>query len=234
MSPTEESEGVVLAARKLGYHPPSAPKPLLTDVSIDLRAGQCGLVTGISGSGKTTLLRVLSGLAPGGGETGQVCVDGKMADTAARRRAVGVVFQQPSRHFVADTLVAEFTYAWPPADKEPREVRLRRAAEVQGCLALLGLASLPLDAKLDTLSGGQQRRVAIAAQLARQPHALLLDEPFAGLDWRSRQGLLPLLRAAARDTNRAVLIVSHDNEELRAVADAEWRMDVGGTCERIL
>ena len=131
------------------------------------------------------------------------------------------------------TLVAELSYAWPPANKEPREVRLQRAAEVQNCLALLGLAGMPLDTRLDTLSGGQQRRVAIATQLARRPTALLLDEPFAGLDWQSRRGLLPLLRAAAQDAGRAVLIVSHDSDELREVADAEYRMEVGGTIARV-
>ena len=138
-----------------------------------------------------------------------------------------------ARGSLADTLVAELSYAWPPANKEPREVRLQRAAEVQNCLALLGLAGMPLDTRLDTLSGGQQRRVAIATQLARRPTALLLDEPFAGLDWQSRRGLLPLLRAAAQDAGRAVLIVSHDSDELREVADAEYRMEVGGTIARV-
>ena len=138
-----------------------------------------------------------------------------------------------SASFTGVRRVAELSYAWPPANKEPREVRLQRAAEVQNCLALLGLAGMPLDTRLDTLSGGQQRRVAIATQLARRPTALLLDEPFAGLDWQSRRGLLPLLRAAAQDAGRAVLIVSHDSDELREVADAEYRMEVGGTIARV-
>jgi energy-coupling factor transport system ATP-binding protein len=104
------------------------------------------------------------------------------------------------------------------------------AAGLQAALADAGLSSLPLRAPLRSLSGGTQRRLALALQLARAPPLLLLDEPLAGLDARSRAQLLPLLSAAAQKA--LVLVVTHDTAELAPRASAgAWRMAPGGRLE---
>jgi energy-coupling factor transport system ATP-binding protein len=75
------------------------------------------------------------------------------------------------------------------------------------------------------LSGGQQRRLALAVQLIRQPHLLLLDEPTAGLDWSMRQQLVTLLAKLKKDWT--LLVVTHDAGDLLAIADRCWTLKHG-------
>lgn len=75
------------------------------------------------------------------------------------------------------------------------------------------------------MSGGQQRRLALAVQLIRQPHLLLLDEPTAGLDWSMRQQLVNLL--AKLKQNWTLLVVTHDAGEMMAIADQCWMIKQG-------
>jgi len=201
---------------------------------------------GRSGSGKTTLLSLLAGLCEP--SKGSVCVGDAAEHTPAPLRAqrVGCVFQFPERHFLGETLAQELTFGWPRAETagarcatlSPSRVfhashapapslSATRAADAQRVLRACGLAQLALDAPLRSLSGGQQRRLALAVQLLRRPPLLLLDEPLAGLDWRARVALLPLLCAVARSC--CVLAVTHDTQLLKPRATAgRWRMHAGG------
>ena len=77
-----------------------------------------------------------------------------------------------------------------------------------------------------SLSGGYKRRLALAIQLVRDPYVLCLDEPLAGLDWMARAEVTKLLANLRRE--RAVVVVSHDVEEIAPVADRAWRMGPGG------
>jgi energy-coupling factor transporter ATP-binding protein EcfA2 len=76
------------------------------------------------------------------------------------------------------------------------------------------------------LSGGYKRRLALAIQLVRDPYVLCLDEPLAGLDWMARAEVVNLLDKLRRE--RAVVVVSHDVEELAGITDRAWRMGQGG------
>ncbi|MDY7021816.1 MAG: energy-coupling factor ABC transporter ATP-binding protein, partial [Cyanobacteriota bacterium] len=89
----------------------------------------------------------------------------------------------------------------------------------------VGLAHLPLSTSPHSLSGGQQRRLALAVQLIRQPHLLMLDEPTAGLDWSMRQQLVSLL--ARLKTHWTLLVVTHDAADLMEVADWCWTLNQG-------
>ena len=196
----------------------------LEGVSLELAGGVCGLM-GQTGSGKTTLVEVMAGaLVP---DAGRVLVDG--ADAArgvgARRRAeaVGLVFQFPERQFFEATVEREVCFGLLARGAGEAEARER----AKGALAVMGLSLNELGERSPfSLSGGQQRRIAIASVLALRPELLLLDEPTAGLDPRSRAACLSAVRAAA-DAGATVVMASHDANALAAVCDRVVALEEG-------
>lgn len=175
----------------------------LDAVSLELSGGVCGLM-GRTGSGKTTLLEVMAGAtAP---DAGVVRLVGQ--------GEVGLVFQLPERQFFEPTVERELTFGLLARGVGAGEARGRAGR----ALALMGLSLDDLAHRSPfSLSGGQQRRVAIASVLALRPALLLLDEPTAGLDPRSRRDCLDAVRAAA--AGATVVVASHDANALAKVAD---------------
>ncbi|HCA61872.1 MAG TPA: lytic murein transglycosylase, partial [Synechococcales bacterium UBA8647] len=136
--------------------------------------------------------------------------------TARQRRWLsGLVFQFPERHFIGLTVGQELKLGH----------RRLSSERLQQALAQVGLAGLPLTQAPERLSGGQQRRLALAVQLLREPGILLLDEPTAGLDWSVRQEMVSLVGELARD--RLVLIVTHEPEGFDSVAGASYLLQQG-------
>ncbi|OLF05109.1 hypothetical protein BLA60_37655 [Actinophytocola xinjiangensis] len=177
---------------------------------LDVAAGETLAVLGPNGSGKSTLLRAIAHLGSAR-RTGTVLLDGRPAGTTDLRRAVAAVLQRPvlQRASVFDNAAAG--------------LRLRGVSRAEArrrawpWLAALGVEHLAgRDAR--GLSGGEAQRVAIARALAVAPGVLLLDEPFTGLDATTRADLLADLRAALDGQPAAVLLVTHDREEARALA----------------
>jgi len=99
------------------------------------------------------------------------------------------------------------------------------ADNAEAVLALVGLGGLSLQQAPEQLSGGQQRRLALAVQLLRNPKVLLLDEPTAGLDWSVRREILDLLAVLSKD--RMLLVVTHEPELFVGVIAQGWRMHDG-------
>jgi energy-coupling factor transport system ATP-binding protein len=200
----------MLELRSLHYHPATALRPVLDQVDLSLTVGVPALVAGSSGSGKTTLLEVICGLAKPDG--GQILWNGEPLSSRQRRWLCGLVFQFPERHFLGLTVGQELRLG-------QRRLPVERAAQV---LEQVGLGSLSLQQAPEQLSGGQQRRLALAVQLLRDPKVLLLDEPTAGLDWTVRDEVLQLLSRLGRD--RALLVVTHEPDLFRGVIDRGWRL----------
>jgi energy-coupling factor transport system ATP-binding protein len=100
-------------------------------------------------------------------------------------------------------------------------------ADAVAALARVGLQGLNLQSAPERLSGGQQRRLALAVQLLRDPKVLLLDEPTAGLDWSVRDEVLLLLEALSRD--RVLLVVTHEPELFDGLVEPgqAWRLEQG-------
>jgi len=185
-------------------------RELLAVPSLDIAAGETLAVLGANGAGKSTLLRALAHLGTAS-RSGSVLLDGHVATTAQLRRAVAAVLQRPvlQRATVLDNAAAGLRLRG-----VRRGVARRRAVP---WLEALGVAHLATrDAR--TLSGGEAQRVALARALAVAPRVLLLDEPFTGLDATTRTDLLADLRAALDEQDAAVLLVTHDREEARALA----------------
>jgi energy-coupling factor transport system ATP-binding protein len=203
----------MLELRGIHYQPATASRPVLTDVNLQLPVGSLGLVAGASGSGKTTLLEVISGLAEADG--GSVLWNGERLNGRQRRWLSGLVFQFPERHFLGLTVGQELRLGQ----------RRLGGEQLTQVLELVGLGGVPLQQRPEQLSGGQQRRLALAAQLLRNPRVLLLDEPTAGLDWTVRREVLDLLGVLMRE--RAVLVVTHEPELFSTLAERQWRLADG-------
>jgi energy-coupling factor transport system ATP-binding protein len=203
----------MLYLKNLVYHPPATPTPILNRINLELAPQELGLIVGPSGSGKTTLLEILAGLAEKTG--GKVLWRDQELNYLDLQDLGGLVFQFPERHFCGKTILEELRFGHPELNRE----------RITEALTEVGLENLPLDTSPQDLSGGQQRRLALAVQLVRQPNLLLLDEPTAGLDWSMRNQLAKLL--AKLKEHWTLLIVTHDPTELLKIADRCWTIDRG-------
>lgn len=203
----------MLYLKNLTYHPPATPDAILKALNLELAPQQLGLVIGPSGSGKTTLLEILAGLAEqtGGGVFWR---DTELTSEHLQQLA-GLVFQFPERHFCGHTILEELRLGHPELGSH----------KVYEALREVGLADLSLQTPPHALSGGQQRRLALAVQLIRQPNILMLDEPTAGLDWSMRRQLVSLL--AKLKTHWTLLVVTHDAGDLLQIADRCWTINRG-------
>jgi molybdate transport system ATP-binding protein len=178
---------------------------------------------GPSGCGKTTLLRAVAGLSrlsgrvSVGGETWQDDDSGRFLPT--HERSIGYVFQEPSLfpHLSVERNLAYGLRRVPAAE---RRVELSEAADLLGVTPLLNRGP-------DTLSGGQRQRVAIARALLTSPRLLLMDEPLAALDKRSRDEILPYLERLHEELRMPVWYVSHAPEEVARLADHLVLLDEG-------
>lgn len=203
----------MLYLKNLTYHPPATPTPILKNINLELAPQQLGLVIGSSGSGKSTLLEILAGLAEK--TSGSILWRDQELIPEQLQQLGGLVFQFPERHFCGSTILEELRLGHPELGSE----------QVKDALAEVGLEHLILNTSPQSLSGGQQRRLALAVQLIRQPHLLLLDEPTAGLDWSIRRQLVNLL--AKLKNHWTLLVVTHDAGDLLAIADQCWTLNHG-------
>ncbi len=203
----------MLYLKNLTYHPPATPTAILKSINLQLAPQQLGLIIGPSGSGKSTLLEILSGLVEP--TLGKVFWREQELVPEHLQQLGGLVFQFPERHFCGGTILEELRLGHPELGSE----------RVKQALGEVGLEHLSLHTAPQALSGGQQRRLALAVQLIRQPHLLLMDEPTAGLDWSMRRQLVNLLAKLKKDWT--LLVVTHDAGELLAIADQCWTLNHG-------
>lgn len=203
----------MLYLKNLVYHPAATPIAILKAVNLELGPQQLGLIVGPSGSGKSTLLEILAGLAPK--TTGNISWRDQDLTPDQLQQLGGLVFQFPERHFCGHTLLEELRLGHPELGKE----------KIDQALESVGLGHLSLNTSPRALSGGQQRRLALAVQLIRQPFLLLLDEPTAGLDWSMRKQLIGLLGELKKQWS--LLIVSHEPGEMVTIADRCWTLNHG-------
>jgi len=201
---------------------------VLRNVSLTLAEGEFALVAGRSACGKTTLLRAACGLVPhfhGGEIVGSVHVAGIDAiahgpgDLAA---VVGYVAQDPETQIVSTTVAAEIAL---PLEMrgDPPASRARAVEEVALALAIPHL----LSRTVDTLSGGELQRVALAAALVTRPRLVLLDEPTSQLDPVAGDELIWLLRRLNEEWGVTILLAEHRLERCLAAADRVIAMDAG-------
>ncbi|MCC5986647.1 MAG: ABC transporter ATP-binding protein [Pararhodobacter sp.] len=210
----------------------------LDGISLDVLAGETLAVVGESGSGKTTLARAINGLVPLAG--GQVSFDGMALDESpdwhAVRRRVAMMFQDPvgslsPRKTVRDLVLEPFAI---------HGIRLQnRRDKAVELLADAGLGPDFLHRYPHQLSGGQARRVGVARALALTPALVLADEPTAGLDVSVQGEILNLMNRIKAEHGLTTLIITHNLNILRHIADRIAVMYLGriveiGPVERLL
>jgi len=203
-----------LEVSHLQVHYPGRVHAAVRNTSLDLRAGDIGVLIGPSGCGKTTLLRAVAGLEPASG--GHIRLGGELVSSAqnsvpAQERRIGMVFQDYALfpHLDVARNVGFGIHQLPVTE------RRRRIAEV---LEWVGLSGQELRFPHE-LSGGQQQRVALARALAPRPQLLLLDEPFSNLDVDLRERLAHEVRSILKTAGATALFVTHDQMEAFAIGD---------------
>lgn len=181
----------------------------LNHVSLNVEAGEFVAVMGPSGGGKSTLLNLLGGLDQC--TEGQVSIDGETLNnlsddalTRLRRRKIGFVFQF---YNLIPVLDAVENAALPVSLDGINMTKAKNRA--REWLEKVGLGNR-LNNRPDQLSGGQQQRVAVARALVAEPRIILADEPTGNLDSHSSDEIAALLRQAANQWGRAVVMVTHD------------------------
>jgi len=184
-------------------------------LSLRLERGSIGCLLGPSGCGKTTALRCIAGFEPV--TAGSISAHGRILADADRfvppeLRRIGMVFQDYALfpHLNAADNVAFGLHRLSASD------RVRRATQM---LEAVGLADYHTHYP-HQLSGGQQQRVALARALAPEPELILLDEPFSSLDVELRERLSIEVREILKSLNATALLVTHDQQEAFAMADA--------------
>jgi molybdate transport system ATP-binding protein len=185
-------------------------------------------LSGPSGSGKTSLLEAIAGIRTP--DSGAITVGGRTLFSSARRidvpardRHIGYV-PQDSLLFPHLNVVHNINYGKRNADAH--------GSPLETFIEILDLQAL-LDRSVKTLSGGEKQRVAIARALMTRPSILLLDEPLAGVDRERRDVILPYVLRIRRELHVPLIYVTHDREELDAIADRVLRLDRGQLVESI-
>lgn len=193
----------------------------LSGVTLTIERGSFVLLAGANGAGKSTLLKHLNGLLlPSSGEV-RVAGVSVAADSRRARSLVGMVFQDADSQIVGETVRDDVAFGpenlgWP---------RRKIDAAVDAALDLLGLQDLA-ERSPHLLSGGEKRRLAIAGVLAMEPEVIVLDEPFANLDYRGIRQVLGHL-VALHASGRTLVVCVHDLEKVLAHGQRLLLIDQG-------
>lgn len=199
----------------------------LDDINLTINEGEFIGLIGHTGSGKSTLIQHLNGLLKS--TSGQISIDGltigeKKVKLKDIRRKVGLVFQYPEHQLFEETVELDIGFG-------PRNLGFNKDEVYAKVKKALEWVNLDYDEVRERspfeLSGGQMRRVAIAGVLAMEPKYLILDEPTAGLDPRSRDDILSKLKRMHKELNITIILVSHSMEEIAELVDRIIVMDKG-------
>ena len=182
----------------------SFDKMIFEDFNLELQSGEIVAITGPSGCGKTTLLRCICGLEDL--DEGQIVLDGRdITYTLAEERGIGLIFQRP--------------VLYPHLDVKGNLKLGSQDCDVSATLAEVDLIGFE-NRRVETLSGGEGQRIALARALLANPSVLLLDEPFSSLDEELSDKLLSDVRGLLKARNCPAILVTHNHDVAKKFADS--------------
>lgn len=194
-------------------------KHVLQGVNLEISTGESLVIIGGSGTGKSVLLKCLLGLVQA--DSGSIKMDGKeilkesSTQQEERLQDIGVLFQGSALFdslTVWENVAFRLIYAQHMNRKEAKQIALQKLASV-------GLNESVADLSPAEISGGMQRRVALARAIATQPHVLFFDEPTAGLDPIFSSVINSLIKDCVKELGATALTITHDMKSARAVGD---------------
>ncbi len=210
---------------------------LCKDLDLEIQAGECWGILGPNGSGKTTLLHTLAGLRPA--TSGDILLNGRSLGQLERRtiaQQLGLLLQDSHDPFPANVLEEVLSGRHPHLGRwqNEGEAELAQARSAMQRLELSGLEQR----QIQSLSGGERRRVALATLLTQAPALMLLDEPLNHLDLRHQKLLLDTVRELCAEGYGVMMVLHDPNQALRCCnrilllnGNGEWK---AGTTEEIL
>ena len=182
----------------------SFDKLLFNDFNLELNSGEIVALTGPSGCGKTTLLRCICGLEDL--DEGQIVLDGRdITNTLAEERSIGLIFQRP--------------VLYPHLDVKGNLKLGAQDCDVAATLEEVDLSGFE-NRRVETLSGGEGQRIALARALLANPSVLLLDEPFSSLDEELSDKLLSDVRGLLKARDCPAILVTHNHDVAKKFADS--------------
>ena len=192
---------------------------ILDGISMALESGTFAALCGHNGAGKSQLLRCIKGLSKP--KSGKILINGTEAEEKKRMREIALVFQSAEMQIVSQSVEKDIAFGPENMGLDRSEVERR----VEAALDLMGLKDKAKQ-RPDTLSGGELRKCAIAGILAMEPDVILLDEPFANLDYPSTLTVIRSL-IALHEKGYSIIVVSHDAEKFLAHTDTLFIMQNG-------
>ncbi len=222
--PDAYREATTLELRRVSKTYPGSDRPVISDLSLEVGAGEICVLVGPSGCGKTTAMRMVNRMVDM--TSGDILVGGRSVrdrPAAKLRREIGYVIQQiglfPHQTIGENVAAVPRLLGWD---------RRRTAARVDELIALVGLDAELRDRYPAQLSGGQRQRVGVARALASDPPLMLMDEPFGAIDPINRERLQnEFLRLQGR-LRKTVVFVTHDIDEAIKMGDKIAVMKIGG------
>ena len=197
---------------------------ILDNLSFYLEKGSFAVLCGRNGAGKSQLLRCIKGLV--NPDCGEILVDGVSLSAKARMKKIAIVFQDADMQIVSQSVEKDVAFGPENMGLDKKEIVQR----VEKALSLMGLED-KVKQRPQTLSGGEKRKCAIAGILAMEPDVILLDEPFANLDYPSTLSVIRALNTL-HGKGYTILVVSHEVEKFLFHADTLFILEEGRIMEK--
>lgn len=196
-------------------------EPVLDNIHYHVDPGEFVILTGENGAAKSTLIRATLGLLkPAKGEVSVAKVN-----TEGKRLSIGYIPQQIASFNVGfpSTVLELVRSGRYPKNRWFKKLTERDHEHVKKALESVGMWDMR-HKRIGELSGGQKQRISLARLFATDPDLFILDEPTTGMDEESRNNFYRLLRHSAHQHGKAVLMITHDHEDIKAYADRQIRL----------